>query len=239
MNKVVNYFVSHDFFNSFKTMKKGEILKHFFLWIFGIFILPLGSLLVKHSGFGAGAGEVLNFALRDLLHIDIAIAVYITAAIYVIIATIARRGLFNWPTIITFLLVGVCTSFWERVLINVDGTGKSVLFVQIPLFVAGMLVLALGAGIMISSIFPANAMDDLVEAFNRERGVPLWVMKLVLDGGCVLIGFLLAMLIPTVENTVNIGTLVITLFIGPLFDLSKWAVCKVFKIEYITKKQAN
>jgi len=236
MKQLVHYLLDHDIFRAFKTMHKRDILKHFVLWLFGILLLPLGGVLVKHSAFGAGGGEILNFALRDLLRVDIAIAVYITAAVYVSIATIVRKGRFNWPTIVTFLLVGACTSFWERILVNVDGTGKSVWLVQFPLFVVSILILAIGAGLMISTVFPANAMEDLVESFNREKGIPIWVVKTVADGICVLVGFCLSAFVSRVENNINIGTLIITFCLGPLFGLSQRIVCKMFKIEYETKK---
>lgn len=98
---------------------------------------------------------------------------------------------------------------------------QEVLFVRIPLFVLGILLVALGTGMYIGSSYGPGPRDGLMTGLHRVTGKPIWVVRtsielVVLAGGWLLGG------------NVGVGTLAFALFIGPLaqpamkfFDLSE------------------
>ncbi|WP_407933035.1 YczE/YyaS/YitT family protein [Herbiconiux daphne] len=90
-----------------------------------------------------------------------------------------------------------------------SGASLSMLGMQVGLFVAGLLLLAVASGIYIGADLGPGPRDGLMTGIRSRFGWPIWLGRGVVEGSVLLVGWLLG-------GDVGIGTLVFALAIGPL-----------------------
>jgi uncharacterized membrane protein YczE len=114
-------------------------------------------------------------------------------------------------TLLNVLLVGTTIEFGLWLIPPVD-----LLWLQILLFVAGLLLLAVASGIYIGAALGPGPRDGLMTGIHSRLGWPIWLARGVVEGSVLLVGWLLG-------GDVGIGTLVFALTIGPLCGLTlRW-----------------
>jgi len=79
----------------------------------------------------------------------------------------------------------------------------------LPLFLCGLVLLSLATGMYISADFGPGPRDGLMTGLVRRTGRPVWLIRTLLEGGVLVIGFLLG-------GPVGVGTLLFAFGVGPL-----------------------
>lgn len=87
------------------------------------------------------------------------------------------------------------------------------LLVRIPLFAAGLLLLAFATGLYIGARFGPGPRDGLMTGIHRRFGIRIWIVRAALELTVLVIGWLLG-------GDVGFGTLAFALFIGPLVHIA-------------------
>lgn len=193
-----------------------EKLTHLLLYFIGVGIMPAGVVLTINAHLGAGGYDALNFVLSDIFHIKTSYTIYGTAFIILLIAAAIRK---SYPKIQTFLssfLLGIFTDFWKMIFINLEGStfAKSLILMTI-----GIIIIAFAVACYMISIFPTNPSDDLIVALN-ERGCKISTAKMSFDIICVFLAFIL-------KGEIGIGTIIVTLCLGPVIDFFHKTLTKV------------
>jgi uncharacterized membrane protein YczE len=111
-------------------------------------------------------------------------------------------------TVLNVLLVGTTIEFGLWLVPPI-----STLWLQIVLFVAGLLLLALASGIYIGANLGPGPRDGLMTGIHTRLGWPIWLGRGLVEGSVLLVGWLLG-------GNVGIGTLVFAVTIGPLCALT-------------------
>lgn len=177
----------------------------------------LSGLVAVGAGIGMLIRADLGVASWDVLHVGIAgvtgwsvgtAAMIVGLAAAVLAAVLGERPRVGslvplaiiGPTIdATMLLLGTA----------VDPLGRA------TLLVTGVLTLALGVGAYVTSDHGAGP-SDLVFLAVARRGVPIWGSRLLVDGTAVGVGW-------AIGGPIGIGTVVVTLALGPLVGLTiRW-----------------
>lgn len=201
-----------------KTMKKNEWFKHLILYGIGIFIIPLGAVLTVNAHLGAGGYDALNFAIADRMGLPVSYAVSFTAFIVLSVTAFMRRSYPRVETFVTSYLQGLSTDFWKEIVEGIQGTE----FIDsLIILVVGLLVIGVGAGCYMNSIFPTNAVDDLVLAM-REKKVSISISKTCTDGLYVVLAFL-------VGGEIGVGTIICTFALAPIIDVFHKSVSSFIK----------
>lgn len=107
-------------------------------------------------------------------------------------------------TVLNILLIGpsIELGLW---LIPVTGD----LFVRIPLFVGGLLLLAVASGLYIGARLGPGPRDGLMTGINARFGWPIWVARTTVEVTVLVVGWMLG-------GQVGVGTVAFALLIGPL-----------------------
>ncbi|WP_382310266.1 YitT family protein [Herbiconiux sp. UC225_62] len=114
-------------------------------------------------------------------------------------------------TLLNVLLVGTTIEVGLWLIPPVD-----LLWLQILLFAAGLLLLAVASGIYIGAALGPGPRDGLMTGIHTRLGWPIWVARGLVEGSVLLVGWLLG-------GDVGIGTLVFAVTIGPLCGLTlRW-----------------
>ena len=203
---------------SWNTFSTREKLTHLVLYLIGVGIMPAGAVLTINAHLGAGGYDALNFVLADLLHIRTSLAIYSTAFIILITAALIRKSYPRVETFISSFFLGISTDFWKTVLSGFEGKD---FMTGLLLLVTGITIIAVAVASYMISIFPTNPSDDLILAL-KERGCKIGIAKMSFDIICVVLAFLLG-------GEIGIGTIIVTLCLGPVIDFFHKYLTKLIK----------
>lgn len=107
-------------------------------------------------------------------------------------------------TVANILLVGTSMQATLAVSPAVDGFA-----LQLIVFVAGMVLVAVASGLYIGADFGPGPRDGLMTGLHARFGWPIWAARLGVEASVLLAGWILG-------GTVGIGTIIFALGIGPL-----------------------
>ena len=191
-----------------KSLNSKQKSSNLILYFVGVAIIPVGVVLTINAHLGAGGYDALNFVLAEILKIKTSYAIYGSSIVYILIGACLRRAHPRLETFIASFFMGIFTDIWKRAFASVQGNN---FLSSIVLMLLGTVIIAFCAACYMKSVFPPNPPDDLVKALG-ERGMRLGMAKILFDVICVVLAFLLG-------GEIGVGTIIITLFLGPLIGL--------------------
>ena len=199
-----------------RTLNIREKITHLLLYLLGVGIMPAGVVLTINAHMGAGGYDALNFILADILRIKTSYAIYGTAFLILLMAGAIRKSYPRIETFISSFLMGIFTDLWKTILNGIEGTSFAT---SLMLMIIGIIIVAFAAACYMISIFPTNPSDDLIVALN-ERGCKISIAKISFDIICVILAFILG-------GEIGVGTIIITVFLGPVIDFFHGFISKV------------
>lgn len=199
-----------------RTLNIREKITHLLLYLVGVGIMPAGVVLTINAHMGAGGYDALNFILADILHIKTSYAIYGTAFLILLMAAAIRKSSPRIETFVSSFLMGIFTDLWKTILNGIEGTYFAT---SLMLMIIGIIIVAFAAACYMISIFPTNPSDDLIVALN-ERGCKISIAKISFDIICVVLAFVLG-------GEIGVGTIIITVFLGPVIDFFHGFISKV------------
>lgn len=87
------------------------------------------------------------------------------------------------------------------------------LLLRVPVFSAGLLLLALASGLYLGAGFGPGPRDGLMTGLHRRTGLPIWAARAVVELSVLGVGWLLG-------GNVGVGTVAFALGVGPLVGFS-------------------
>lgn len=169
----------------------------------GLFLYGIGMALIVRGQIGAAPWDVLTQGIVNHTGLSFGTVTVLTSGV-VLLFWIPLRQRPGVGTVLNALIVGPSADvgFW---LIPADLP----LAARIPLFIAGLLVLAAATGLYIGAHFGPGPRDGLMTGINRRTGITIWIARTGVEVVVVAIGWALG-------GNVGIGTLAFALLIGPL-----------------------
>lgn len=190
------------------SIKELLSFKGLVLYLVGVVFMPLGVVFTINAHLGAGGYDALNFAIADRLNIDVSYSIYLTAGLVVLITAAIRRQFPRLTTFVTSFFLGLTTNMWKSLCSTIQ---SDVLWIQILIFIFGLIIIAFAVAAYILSKFPTNPTDDFVVALTEKKW-PVRYAKMFLDGICVVLAFILG-------GEIGFGTILCTLGLGPIIDV--------------------
>ncbi|MGX1931860.1 membrane protein YczE [Microbacterium resistens] len=174
--------------------------------VVGLFLYGIGIAFIVRAGLGAAPWDVLSQGLSH--HVPLTFgAITILVSIVVLLLWIPIRQRPGIGTLLNALLVGPAADVGFLVI----PVAKD-LWVQILLFLIGLLVLAAATGLYIGAHFGPGPRDGLMTGLHRRTGWPIWIVRTGIEVAVVAIGWVLG-------GTVGAGTVAFALLVGPLCQL--------------------
>ncbi|MDQ0484108.1 YczE/YyaS/YitT family protein [Guptibacillus hwajinpoensis] len=182
-------------------------MKRFLFYVIGLFILTAGVTFTIKSDIGAGAWDALNVGLSDTFGLTVGSWVIIVGIILIIINAFLMKAWPDFLALITIVVTGAFIDFW---LITVFKNWQiQDVFMAYAVFVAGVILIALGIAIYLQAKFAVIPIDGLMLAIHSKTGLSIRTSKTV--------GELLALLAALLfSGPIGVGTIIITFGIGPL-----------------------
>ncbi|MDA4895822.1 hypothetical protein PFZ55_54150 [Streptomyces sp. MS2A] len=174
--------------------------------VVGLFLYGIGIAFIVRAGLGAAPWDVLSQGLSH--HVPLTFgAITILVSIVVLLLWIPLRQRPGVGTLLNALLVGPAADVGFLVIPVAED-----LWVQILLFLVGLLVLAAATGLYIGAHFGPGPRDGLMTGLHRRTGWPIWIVRTGIEVVVVAIGWMLG-------GTVGAGTVAFALLVGPLCQL--------------------
>jgi uncharacterized membrane protein YczE len=169
----------------------------------GIFLYGFAIGMMLQARIGVSPWDVLSqgVALRSGLPFGLVTNI-IGALVLLLWIPIRQRP--GWGTVLNVLFVGYSAQLALAVVPVVDS-----LWIRVPLFAAGLLLLGLATGLYLGAHFGPGPRDGLMTGIHRRTGWPLWIVRVGIELVVLAIGWVLG-------GDVGVGTLAFALLIGPV-----------------------
>ena len=198
-----------------KSIRWNTFIRDFIVIQIGFLLYGLAIALIVRANLGTGTWVVLEVALANILGIKLGtMTVYM--GFFVLIIALALREQVGWGTLGNILSIGP----WLNLSLDLIGSIKDNLALQIGMFLLGILIQGIATAIYIGVDAGAGPRDSLMLAIQRTTGVSIRVARAAIEVIVVLIGWLLG-------GPLGLGTVIFALLIGPSVQ---WAF-KLFKVQ--------
>ena len=169
----------------------------------GLVLYGAGCAIMVRAGIGLDPWTVFAQGLSRQTGVGIGWVTNIVGFL-VLLLWIPLRQRPGLGTVANILLVGTSMQATLAVSPAVDGFA-----LQLIVFVAGMVLVAVASGLYIGADFGPGPRDGLMTGLHARFGWPIWAARLGVEASVLLAGWILG-------GTVGIGTIIFALGIGPL-----------------------
>lgn len=169
----------------------------------GLFLYGVALGLMVRGGIGVSPWDVLALGVAGSSGIGYG-AVTVLVSIVVLLLWIPLRQRVGVGTVLNALLVGPSADLALHV---IPEPGS--IWIGAPMFIAGMFLLAFATGLYIAADFGPGPRDGLMTGLVRRTGWAVWLVRTLIEGTVLVIGFLLG-------GPVGVGTVLFAFGIGPL-----------------------
>lgn len=173
----------------------------------GLLLYGFGISLMVRAAIGVAPWDVLSQGIAAHTPLSFGLATNVIGAAVLLLWWPLRQkpGL---GTVLNVALIGPAAQFGLWLLPAVEG-----LWLRLPLFLAGLLLIAVATGLYIGARLGPGPRDGLMTGLHARTGWPIWQVRSLIEGSALLVGWLLG-------GNVGPGTLAFALLIGPLCGMT-------------------
>jgi uncharacterized protein len=177
----------------------------------GLWLFAVGVVLGLGSGLGVSPWDVFHDGIRRATPLSFGAATVLVGVVLVVVALAV--GVRPGPgTLANMVAIGV---FADALLASglVDNLAGRSLPVRLAAVLAGLGLVALGSALYIGAGLGSGPRDSLMLALSAQTGLPVGLIRGLLEGSVLGVGWLLG-------GVVGVGTVLFALGIGPAVQLA-------------------
>lgn len=188
----------------------SSLLMRLIQLVLGLFLYGIGIALMVRAGIGVAPWDVLSQGIAAHSPLSFGLATNVIGAVVLVLWWPLRQKP-GVGTVLNVLLIGPSAQVGLWLLPPVD-----TLWLQLPLFLSGLLLVAIATGFYIGARLGPGPRDGLMTGLHTRTGWPIWQVRSLIEGSALLLGWLLG-------GDVGVGTLAFALLIGPLCGVTlRW-----------------
>lgn len=182
---------------------RRDVVERIVQLLVGLFLYGVALGLMVRGGIGVAPWDVLALGIAGNAGIGYGV-VTVLVSVLVLLLWIPLRQRVGLGTLLNALLVGPSADL-ALFLLPVPPS----VWVGAPMFVVGLLLLAFATGLYIAADFGPGPRDGLMTGLVGRTGWPVCLVRTLIEGSVLLIGFLLG-------GPVGVGTVLFAFGVGPL-----------------------
>ncbi|MEO6102623.1 MAG: hypothetical protein ABIP44_03165 [Pseudoxanthomonas sp.] len=171
--------------------------------VLGLFLYGIGISLMVRASIGIAPWDVLTQGVSKQTGLSFGLLTNLIGVV-VLLLWIPIRQKPGLGTVLNVLLIGPSAQLGLWLLPQFEGASQ-----QIPVFVAGLSVLALATGMYIGANFGPGPRDGLMTGLHRRTGWPISVVRTGIEASVLLAGWAMG-------GDADWGTLVFAVAVGPM-----------------------
>lgn len=169
----------------------------------GLFLYGIAIAMMIKAAVGLSPWDVLAQGISLRTGIPFGFVTNIVGGV-VLLLWIPIRERLGIGTVLNALLVGPSAEVGLWLIPD-----QTELWIRIPLFAAGLTLLAIATGLYIGARFGPGPRDGLMTGIHRKFGVRIWIVRTSIEVVVLIIGWILG-------GNVGFGTLAFALLVGPM-----------------------
>ena len=173
----------------------------------GLFLYGIAIALMVRAGIGVSPWDVLAQGVSYKTGIPFGLVTNLVGLV-VLAFWIPLRQRPGLGTVLNVLLVGPSAQLGLWIIPQ-----QTVLWAQVLVFAAGLLLLAVATGLYIGPKLGPGPRDGLMTGLHARTGRPIWAVRTAIEVTVLIIGWFLG-------GNVGVGTLAFALLVGPLCSLT-------------------
>lgn len=189
--------------------------------LLGLFLYGVALGFMVRGSIGVAPWDVLALGLAGQTGIGYG-TMTVLVSIVVLLLWIPLRQRVGLGTVLNALLVGPSADLALAVI-----PAPASVWIGAPMFVFGLLLLAFATGLYIAADFGPGPRDGLMTGLVRQTGWPVWLVRTLIEGGVLLVGFLLG-------GPVGVGTVLFAFGVGPLIG---WFLPRITRMREARSRQ--
>ena len=182
---------------------RRDLAERFAQLLCGLVLYGVAIGLMVRAGVGVSPWDVLALGLAKRTGLGFGLVTCLIAAI-VLLLWIPLRQRIGVGTLLNAVVLGPSADLTLALVPPMPSA-----WLGLPLFLGGLTLLAFATGMYISADFGPGPRDGLMTGLVRRTGRPVWFIRTLLEGGVLVIGFLLG-------GPVGVGTVIFAFGVGPL-----------------------
>jgi uncharacterized membrane protein YczE len=185
------------------------MIYRFLFYIVGLFFISFGVTLTIKADLGTGAWDALNVGLYKTIGFTVGTWVIIVGLVLIVINALLLKRFPEFLAIVTITITGFFIDFWlEFIFKHWSPSGLGLRFF---LLLLGLMIISVGIAIYLQAKFPLIPIDQFMMALKEKLRITLMTAKTI--------GELLALILAFFfHGPIGIGTIVITILIGPFIQ---------------------
>lgn len=171
--------------------------------MFGLFLYGFSIAMMIRASVGISPWDVLSQGLSIRTGIQFGYVTIIVSG-FVLLLWIPIRQRLGIGTVLNAIFVGIFADVGLALIPE-----QTELWIRIPMFTGGLVLLAIATGMYIGARFGPGARDGLMTGLHKKFGVRIWIVRTSLEVTVLIIGWFLG-------GDVGFGTLAFAVLIGPM-----------------------
>ncbi len=182
---------------------RRDLVERIVQLVAGLFLYGVALGLMVRGGIGVAPWDVLSLGITGSTGIGYGVVTNLVAVV-VLLLWIPLRQRLGLGTVLNAMLIGPSAdlTLW------LVPPAPSV-WIGAPLFLIGLVLLAFATGLYIGADFGPGPRDGLMTGLVARTGWPVWLVRTLIEGSVLVIGFLLG-------GPVGVGTVLFAFGVGPL-----------------------
>lgn len=180
-----------------------DLVERLLQLLLGLFLYGVALALMVRGAIGVAPWDVLALGIAGRIGLGYGVVTNLVA-VAVLLLWIPLRQRVGLGTLLNALLIGPSA---DLTLLLVPAAPSA--WLGAPLFVVGLVLLSFATALYISADFGPGPRDGLMTGLVARTGRPVWLVRTVLEGSVLVVGFLLG-------GPVGVGTVLFAFGVGPL-----------------------
>lgn len=208
-------------------MLKHKQLMYYFS---GLFIMPLGVILMLRSRLGPPPLASLSDHVSQLTPMTLGTASFILQAFLIVLVMIYFKELKSVLIFVGATLLGFGLDFWDLLVLN--NYAPETIEGRVISFVVGLFILSFGQNIIRFSMFKSTPLLEYMRFFQSiYRTDKIFYARLSVEGSILIVSFALAFLAGLGTGNIAIGTFLLLLGMPVFLSLQNRWMAPIFALK--------
>ncbi len=207
-------------------MRINFTVKRSAFYVFGCFLTAFGVNLLLRSDLGAGPWDTVTYSLSALSGLTLGTSSALINALLILFIIVANKKMRYFLLVVPAFFISVFIDVWDLLILG--DFYPNILWLKLLFYISGFYVITLGLAIIVATDFVAMIFEELTHTLMRLFKIKQFAyVRIFLETFAVLTAMILGAIASIGFGAINIGTVIMAIFIGPIIAINLKFIIKI------------